>query len=60
MVGVPFKKIKKIRIFRFSDMEQHFLRMIPYVFLYFWSILEIVGRSTGLDFEQIFEIPKII
>ena len=51
------------RFFEFSDSQIWkiiLFKDVPTCFLYFWSMSVIIGRSTGPDVDQVFEVPKII
>ena len=47
-----FSKFQKVKIIFFEDG--------PICVLYFLGSLVIIGRATGPDFDQIFEVPEII
>ena len=59
MLGTQdFPKLWGFQILRYPKFI--FAKDVPILFLYFLAILVIVGRSTGPDFDQIFEVPEII
>ena len=50
-VNKAFNKIEQIQIFRFPDVKIICLQHNPF------SILVTINKSTGPDFDQIFEVP---
>ena len=52
-----FQQLVFFQILRY---EKYVWKMIPWFSCTRWSILVIIGRSTGPDFYHIFEVPKNI
>ena len=55
-----FPTFRTFSNFRFSDMKIIFVNVDSMMFLYFRSILVIIGRSTGPDVDKNSEVPQMI